>query len=271
MDSSRPLQDAPDRSYVEKLERFARFAEPELRGVFSELALPEGAVVLDLGCGPGLTTGWLGAATPRAFAVGLDLSLRHLHHASGRAPVVQGDLERPCFRAGVFDLIWCCNTINHVADPIGALLRLRPTLRPGGRLVIAQSGLLPEMFFAWDAPLDEAVRRACHEYYRARYRLAVEDTAGMRGLVRLLRGAGLEVGRVRTLTIERLQPLTAVDREYFATTIFADTWGERLKPFMSDEHWQVLRRNIDHEAADYCLDRDDFHHIQTLTVAEGHG
>ena len=35
--------------------------------------------------------------------------------------------------------------------------------------MLAQSGLLPEMYFAWDTPLDDAVRRACHESYRARY------------------------------------------------------------------------------------------------------
>jgi hypothetical protein len=42
------------------------------------------------------------------------------------------------------------------------------------------------MFFAWDAPLDDAVRRACHGYYRERYGLKIEDTARIRGLVGLL-------------------------------------------------------------------------------------
>ena len=75
---------------------------------------------------------------------------------------------------------------------------MRAALRPAGRVVLAQSGFLPEMFFAWDAPLDDAVRRACHEYYRERYGLAVQDTARIRGLIGLLQRAGLRVGRVHT-------------------------------------------------------------------------
>ena len=30
-----------------------------------------------------------------------------------------------------------------------------------------------------------------------------------------------------------------------------------------------LRRNCDPSSADYCLERADFHHLQTLTVCEG--
>ena len=39
MASSRPLGDAPDRSYAEKLERFAHFIAPELKTVLSGLAI----------------------------------------------------------------------------------------------------------------------------------------------------------------------------------------------------------------------------------------
>ena len=70
MDSSRPLGDAPDRSYVRKLEQFARFAEPELRRVFVDLALPNGTVALDLGCGAGLATRWLREQLRDGYVVG---------------------------------------------------------------------------------------------------------------------------------------------------------------------------------------------------------
>src|SRR5262245_42919764 len=191
MASSRPLADTPYRSYAGKLERFARFIAPELRSVFSGLGLDRSAKVLDVGCGVAIATrlvaGLLGS---EAQVVGVDLSLPHLHAARGPSDVgpldialLQADAAKLCFRDATFDLIWSCNTINHLGDPVAALVAMRSALRPGGRVVLAQSSFLPEMYFAWDAPLDEAVRRACHEYYRERYGLARNDTARIRGVI----------------------------------------------------------------------------------------
>ena len=269
----RPLGDAPDRSYANKLERFSRFIAPELKIAFNELGLAPGAKVLDVGCGVGFATRMLSDLLGRdAHVVGIDLSLPHLQAARDPKVIglVQADAARLCFRDASFDLIWSCNTINHVAEPVAALTAMRAALRPEGRVVLAQSGFLPEMYFAWDAPLDDAVRNACHQYYRQRYGLTLDDTAGVRGLVGLIRRAGLRLGRVRTLIIERVQPLSDDDRAYFSETMFEGSWGERLRPFLVPEVWQRLRRNIQRDSPDYCLDRDDFHHIQTLTLCVGH-
>lgn len=273
MASSRPLHDTPRRSYAGKLERFARFVAPELKSLFAELGLRRGAAVLDAGCGVGVATHMLAELLGGdARVVGIDLSLPHLRAARPLRDVslLQADASQLCFRDRSFDLIWSCNTINHLADPVRALSDMRAALRPGGRIVLAQSGFLPEMFFAWDAPLDEAVRRACHEYYRDRYGLALDDTARVRGLVGLLQRAKLRVGRVHTLVIERVQPLTPADHAYFEEAIFRGSWGERLRPFLTPEQWQALCSNTDPASVDYCLDREDFHHIQTLTVCVGH-
>ena len=271
MDSARPLGDAPDRSYVRKLEQFARFAEPELKRIFSDLALPPGAMALDLGCGAGLATRWLRERIgDSGHVVGVDLSLKHLRAAEAHhATLVQADGAHPCFRDGVFDLIWTCNTINHLGKPVEALRKLGDSLRPGGRLALAQSGLLPDMFFAWDAPLEDAVRAACHRAYRDRYALALDDTAGVRGLVRLVQAAGFGSVRTRTYVVERVQPLAQADRDYLQHAIFEGAWGEKVLPYLSADERARLKRTCDPEAPDYCLDRSDFHHIQTLTVCEG--
>ncbi len=272
MGSSRPLQDAPDRSYASKLDRFARFAAQEMRGVFAQLGLPPRATMLDLGCGTAFASACLADyAGDDGYVVALDLSLPHLNaaRANYRGPLVQGDAGRLCFRDGVFDLIWSCNTINHVAEPVEALAALRPLLRTDGRVALAQTGLVPEMFFAWDPALDDAVRAACHEYYRTRYGLSPGDLAGVRGLVRLLNLAGYARVGSRTVVIERTQPLSDSDRDYFQQAIFEGVWGAKIKPFLKPAEWQRLERNCDPSSPDYCLDRDDFHHIQTLTVCVG--
>jgi SAM-dependent methyltransferase len=270
MDSSRPLHDAPDRSYVHKLERFARFAEPELKRVFAGFALPAGAVALDLGCGAGLATRWLRESVRAGYVVGADLSLPHLQAAGAHhSPLVQVDGSRLGLRDGTFDFVWSCNTINHLSNPIEALRGLRRLLRPGGRLALAQSGFLPDMFFAWDAPLEDAVRAACHRAYRERYGLDLEDTAGIRGLVRLMAAAGFESVAPRTHVVERMQPLREADRDYFRHAIFEGAWGPKVLPFLTPDERARLHRNCDPASPEYCLDRQDFHHLQTLTVCEG--
>lgn len=270
MDSARPLRDAPDRSYVGKLEQFARFVEPELKQIFADLAPPPGSVALDLGCGAGLATRWLSEAIPGGYVVGADLSLPHLRAARAHhAALVQADGGRACFADGVLDLVWSCNTINHLGDPVEALREIKRQLRRSGRVALAQSGFLPDMFFAWDAPLEDAVRAACHRAYRERYALKLDDTAGVRGLVGLLRAAGFASVRARTYVVERVQPLAGTDRDYLQHAIFDGAWGEKVVPYLSPDERARLRRNCDPGAPEYCLDRSDFHHIQTLTVCEG--
>ena len=270
MDSSRPLKDAHDRSYVRKLEQFARFAAPELKRIFADFALAPGTVALDLGCGAGLATRWLDESMGGGTVIGVDLSLPHLRVAAGHhAPLIQADGSRLCFRDATFDFIWSCNTVNHLAEPIEALRGLRGLLRAGGRLALAQSGFLPDMFFAWDAPLEDAVRAACHRAYRERYGLELGDTAGIRGLVGFLRAAGFASVAARSYVVERTQPLCDTDRDYFRHAIFEGAWGDKVLPFLSPEERARLRRNCDPKSAEYCLDREDFHHLQTLTVCEG--
>jgi hypothetical protein len=62
--------------------------------------------------------------------------------------------------------------------------------------------------------------------------------------------------------------LSQADREYFSETIFQGTWGDRLRPWLTTEQWQALRRSTDSASEEYCLERNDFHHIQTLTIFE---
>jgi SAM-dependent methyltransferase len=266
------LGDAPQRSYAGKLERFEAFAAPDLRRVFTDLEVPSRGTVLDLGCGTGLATAFLAEQVgPEGAVIGVDLSLPHLCAARRRHSLrlVQGDAARLCFRYGVFDFIWSCNTINHMRNRVMGMRSLQRHLRAGGRLVVAQSGLLPEMFFAWDAPLDDAVRTACHSYYRERYGLRIADLADVRALVGLMRAAGfVEVG-ARTYVLERTQPLSQTDRDYFQQAVFEGLWGDKIAPYLDAENRQKLRRNCDPGSPEYCLDRVDFHHVQTLTVCSG--
>jgi TDG/mug DNA glycosylase family protein len=161
-------------------------------------ALPEGACVADLGCGPG----WYAAALrERGYrAIALDASAAMLAEARRRAPalpVVRADLAALPFARQTLDGAWAINAYVHLApaELPAAFARLQAALRPGAPLHLT----LPDLAAARpDAP------EACDEL---EHRLEDDEFAGrLFGLVRerraraLLEGAGFDVvaiGRAR--------------------------------------------------------------------------
>ena len=266
-----PLGDTPARDYGRKLQLFNALAAPELRAAIAGLQLRPGMRVLDAGCGTGETLGWLAAAVaPGGLAAGVDLSSAHLGAARARAPgavLLQADLRLPPLAAGSFDLVWTVNTAHHLRDPAAGVRTLAALLRPGGRLALGQSSLLPDMYFAWDARLERVTNEAVRAYYRDRYQLAEEELTAVRGLVGLLRTAGFSDVQVRTIVIERCAPLDPHAHAWLLEAIFRGTWGERLRPYLDAADYRELVALCDPHHARFALRRADFHFLQTFTLA----
>jgi SAM-dependent methyltransferase len=268
------LGDTPERDYSHKLQLFNAFAEPELREAIGELGLERGMRVLDAGCGTGEALRWLGeAVAPEGTVVGLDLSSAHLQaarrHAEPHLQVLQGSLLNAPFAPESFDVIWCCNTLHHLRDPLEGLNHLARLLRPGGRVAIGQSSLLPDMYFAWDSRLERATNEAVRRYYRDRYALDEQDLTAVRSLLGRMRNTPLRNVRIRSVLIERTTPLGAADRAYLLQAIFRETWGERLRPYLAVDDYRELSRVCDFTHPDFALRRPDFHFLQTFSLATG--
>jgi SAM-dependent methyltransferase len=267
------LGDTAARDYSAKLQRFNSFAAPELRQAITALELRSGMRILDVGCGTGEALNWLlEEVRPGGEVVGIDLAEAHVRAASLTAPeamVVQSDLMQVPEELGTFDLIWCLNTIHHVHEPLRGMQELIARLRPNGRIVVGQTGLLPDMFFAWDSRLERLTNEAVREYYWDRYGLSERDLAAVRGIVGLLQTAGLDPIAVRTVLLERFAPLDEASAAYISGTLFRDTWGERLRPYLSPDDYHELSRLTDPDDHQFALRRPDFHFLQTLTFAVG--
>lgn len=268
------LGDTAARDYSDKLRLFNAFAAPEIAQAMSELDLRSGMHVLDAGCGTGEALRWLSDRVgPEGRVVGVDLAAAHV--AAARAVtaatvlVVQGDLTALPIAPASIDLVWSVNTFNHLRDPVAGLRLAASLLRPGGRVALGQSSLLPDMCFAWDARLERLVNEAVRRYYRDRYALDERDLASVRSLVGTMRAAGLGNVATRTLIIERVAPVSRADEDYLVEAIFRNSWGERLRPYLSKEDYEGLERLCNPGHPDFALRRPDFHFLQTFTLVTG--
>ena len=114
-----------------------------LRLSAERLGCGEGARVLDLCCGTGISTEAVQSVYPRARLVGLDASRGMLEVAKKKSILrdvrfVHGDAMDPR-GAGLterFDGILMAYGIRNVPDPDTCLVRLRDMLEPGARLAI---------------------------------------------------------------------------------------------------------------------------------------
>jgi SAM-dependent methyltransferase len=268
------LGDTTARDYSRKLRQFNAFAEPELRWLIGSLGMSPGMRILDAGCGTGEALPWLlGAVEPAGYVVGIDLATAHAdaarRYACASIEVLQGDFLTTPLAPASFDLIWCVNTINHLSDPPQGLHRLATLLRPHGRIAVGQSSLMPDMYFAWDSRLERVTNEAVRRYYRERYSLDERDLASVRAIVGVLRAAELQDVSARTVMIERVSPLNEATESYLREAIFRDTWGQRLRPYLSGDDYDELARVCDPRHSEYALARPDFHFLQSFTLVAG--
>jgi SAM-dependent methyltransferase len=268
------LGDTPNRDYSQKLRLFNAFAENELRSLIRDSALAPGIRILDAGCGTGETLQWLAEAIgPSGKVVGIDLAEAHTaaarRHAASNIEIMQGDLLSAALAPASFDFVWCVNTINHLRDPVQALEHLATLVRPGGRIALGQSSLVPDMYFAWDSRLERLTNEAVRRYYRDRYGLEERDLASVRAIVGALRASRLKNISVRTVMLERVSPLDAAAENYLHEAIFRGTWGERLRPYLPEDDYAELVRVCDPQHSQYALRRPDFHYLQSFSLATG--
>jgi SAM-dependent methyltransferase len=99
------------------------------------LGLPEGSLVVDVGCGDGTHSHRL--AERFGFSVvGVD---PFAPKDEGRVRFVRGTAEALPLEDGRVDLVWCRDILVHVADLERAYAEFRRVLRDGGRALVFQT------------------------------------------------------------------------------------------------------------------------------------
>jgi ubiquinone/menaquinone biosynthesis C-methylase UbiE len=177
-----------------------RAADPEQRAMreayFADVAFPDGARVLEVGCGPGPVARALAAWPGVGEVVGLDPSplfvakARELGADVQNASFVVGDARALPLEDASFDAVVFHTTLCHVPGPDAALSEAYRVLRPRGSLAIFDGDYATVTCALGDADPLQAVAEACVEYL-------VHDKWLVRRLPRLVRDAGFEPAPIR--------------------------------------------------------------------------
>jgi demethylmenaquinone methyltransferase / 2-methoxy-6-polyprenyl-1,4-benzoquinol methylase len=123
------------------------------RRTITALALPPGALVLDLACGTGDFSRL--AARQGYRVVGADLSAGMLAANREATPVVEADAAQLPFPDAAFDGVVCGYALRNFTDLAATLAESARVLRPGGRFAALEV----------DAPASPLVRAGYHVWF----------------------------------------------------------------------------------------------------------
>jgi ubiquinone/menaquinone biosynthesis C-methylase UbiE len=145
--------------------------------------LPNGAKLLDVGCGTGNLLRRLGA---RFVCAGCDPAEEMLRRARARNPGVElkvAPAEKLPFEDDHFDAVLCIEVVRYLADPRPALSELARVLRPGGLALVTFAPLATTTLYPLVNAVTSRVRLPGLTHVRQHFQT-------VRGIERLLAGAG---------------------------------------------------------------------------------
>ncbi len=161
----------------------------------SDTLYAAGSRVLEAGCGVGAQTVTLAAKSPGAHIVSIDISessltqARQAVDAAGFTNVIfqQGDIFHLPFAPESFDHIFVCFVLEHLAQPVQALLGLKRLLKAGGTMTVIEG----DHGSAYFHPDSAAARQAIQCQVELQKRAGGNANIG-RELYPLLKAAGLD-------------------------------------------------------------------------------
>jgi SAM-dependent methyltransferase len=157
--------------------------------------LRSGLSLLDIGCGPGTITVDLGRRVAPASVIGVDRERAVIAEATrlleagslGNVQFKPGDVYSLEFDDQSFDVVHAHQVLQHLTDPIAALVEMRRVVRQGGIVAVRDSDYGG---FVW-APTDPLLDRWMQLYHDVCRRNGADADAG-RHLLGWARAAGFD-------------------------------------------------------------------------------
>jgi SAM-dependent methyltransferase len=197
-----------DESMVRNLRAQADAIWPQEQRLVDAYELPQGAAVLDVGCGTGEWAARLLDHRPDLSLVGIDIDEAHLDRARARCAAYgdrvrfeRGDAFALPIADGSHDLVACRHMVQAVPEVPTLIDELRRVTRPGGRVHILAEDYGLMKFHPTKMDTDEFFRRGVFAYGRS---IGCDLRIG-RKLPALLAASGLTEVRADFIVIDTLR------------------------------------------------------------------
>ena len=112
----------------------------------SDTTYPAGSKVLEAGCGVGAQTLTLVKNSPHASFISVDISEKSIREAKGKireagfsnVSFQQGDIFKLPFETESFDHLFICFVLEHLAQPVEAIICLKNLIKVGGTITVIE-------------------------------------------------------------------------------------------------------------------------------------
>jgi len=156
----------PNYDGMDSRDSLRRKAGESIFGRLLDDKIPHTAKVLEVGCGTGQMTNFLGMGRGRT-AIGTDLCMNSLRLARdfrdrfsiNNAHFLQANLFRPPFAPASFDVVISNGVLHHTSDCAGAFRSVARLVKPGGVIVIGLYNWLGRLPTLWLRALIERFGR----------------------------------------------------------------------------------------------------------------
>jgi SAM-dependent methyltransferase len=212
---------------------------------------PAGARVLEAGCGVGAQTVTLSARSPKARFTSIDVSAESIATAQRRRLPNVEFRHADLFTMPVetFDHVFVCFVLEHLAQPVEALKRLKTMLRPGGTITVIEGDHGSAYFHPGSAAAQDAIDCQITLQHEAG-----GDSLIGRRLYPLLREAGFEDVGVspRMVYVDGSRPdlIDGFTRKTFTAMIEGVRAAALARGLLTAERFDAGVRDLHRTAAD---------------------
>jgi arsenite methyltransferase len=237
--------DDRDDGYLQWLRVHHRAIEVERRAFVERLPYPADARVLDVGCGPGLFSTYLGADRRIKNVTLVDMrfdfvKMAMLCSTKGNGGVA-ADMGSLPFSDSSFDAVLALNVVEYSPNPLAQIEELWRVLRPGGIFVVKDEDSLRDIILPLDPDLELEVSRAWLEILRHRKGKNWDPFAG-RKLGAWLETLGLSPEISGVVGYTRVGPVPTEYAEYIqrAFESYEQEYRDALDRTSFDELWRAI-------------------------------